>query len=158
MWRRLFWYMFTSCWEEQTLSLFRVYMIHGSMEKSPPWEANRFAASQGFPHILWNPKVHYRIHKCPPPVPILSQLDPVHTPASHFLNIHRNIILPSTPGSPKWSLTIRFPHQNPVYASSLPHTRYMPCPSHSSRFYHPKNIGWRVHGLHDHLWKMAALR
>ena len=51
-----------------------------------------------------------------------------------------NIILPSTPGSPKWPLSLRFPHQNPVYASSLLHTRYMTRPSHSYLFYHPKNI------------------
>ena len=66
-------------------------------------------------------------------------------PTSHFLKIHLNIILPSMSGYHKWSLTLRFPHQNPVYASpSPPPTCYMPRPSHSSRFYHPHNIGWVV--------------
>ena len=47
-------------------------------------------------------------------------------------------------GLPSGFFPVRFPHQNPVHASPLPNTRYMPHPSHSSRFYNPHNIGWGV--------------
>ena len=66
-----------------------------SMVQSPSWEANWFAASQEIPRISWNPKVHYRTHKRPPPIPILGQPNPVHIPTSHLLEIHPNIIHPS---------------------------------------------------------------
>jgi hypothetical protein len=56
-----------------------------SMEQSPSWEADRFSANQEIPSVLWNPKFHYHIYTRQPPVPILSQLDPVHAPTSHFL-------------------------------------------------------------------------
>ena len=112
-----------------------------SMVQSPSCEANRFAASQEIPRTSRNPKVHYRTHKRPPPVSILSQPNPVHIPTSHLLEIHPNIIHPSTPWSPQWSLSLRFPHQDPINPPLLTHTRHMPNPSHSSRFYHPHNIG-----------------
>ena len=61
------------------------------MVQSPSWDANWFAASQEIPRILWNPNVHYRTHKRPPPVPILGQPNPIHIPTSHLLEIHPNI-------------------------------------------------------------------
>ena len=119
-----------------SLRYLQPYLLTYSMEQSPSWEGNRFLTGQEIPRILWNPKVHYRINKCPPSVSVLSQIEPVHAPPpSHFLKFHLNIILPSTSGSLKSSLSFGFPNQNPVYASSLPHTRYIPRLSHSSRFY-----------------------
>ena len=93
----------------------------------PSWVANWFAVSQEIPRISRNPKVHYRTHKCPPPVSILGQPNPVHIPTSHLLEIHPNIIHPSTPRSPQWSLSLRFPHQDPIHPPLLTHTRHMPC-------------------------------
>ena len=121
-----------------------IYLLTHSMEQSPSWKTNQYSASQDIPRILRNPKVYNRFHNCPQPVPILSQFDLVHTPTSHFLKIYLNIMLPSMPGSPKWSLSLRFPHQNTVYTSPLAHTRYMHHPPHSSQFYHQNIIGWGV--------------
>ena len=115
-----------------------------SMVQSPSWEANWFAASQEIPRISRNPKVHYRTHKRPPSISILGQPNPVHIPTSYLLEIHPNIIHPSTPRSPQWSLSLRLPHQDPIHPPLLTHMRHMPSPSNSSRFYHPHNIGWGV--------------
>jgi hypothetical protein len=112
------------------------YLLTYSMKQSP-WEANRFEASQEISCILWNPNVHYRIHKRPPPVSIPSQLNTVNTTSLHFQKIHLNIIFSSTIGSTKWTLSLRPSHQNPVHTSFLTHMRYMPRPSHSFRFNHP---------------------
>ena len=98
------------------------------MVQSPSWEANWFAASQEIPRISRNPKVHYRTHKRPPPVSILNQPNPVHIYTSYPLEIHPNIIRPSMPRSPQWSLSFRFPHQDPIHPLSLPIRAT--CPAH----------------------------
>jgi hypothetical protein len=62
-------------------------------------------------------------------------------PSSHVQKIHLYIILPSMCGSPKLSLCLRFPHQNPEYTSVPLCTCYLPWPLHYSRFGHLNNIG-----------------
>ena len=75
------------------------------------------------------PEVHYRIHNSPPSIPMLSQIIQAHATPSHCLNVRFNIILPSMPGSSKWSFSLRFPHQNPVCTSPfLPTCHITPLP------------------------------
>ena len=92
------------------------------MVQSPSWAADWLAASQEIPRILRNPKIHYRTHKRTPPVPILGQPNQVHMPTSHLLEIYPNIIHPSMPRSPQWSLSLRFPHQDPIHSPLLTDT------------------------------------
>jgi len=51
-----------------------------------------------------------------------------------ILSTHLRLGLPS-------GLTLRFPQQELIHPHLLTHTRHMPNPSHSSRFYHTHNIG-----------------
>jgi hypothetical protein len=66
------------------------------------------------------------VHKFLPFVPILSQINQVHTTPSCLSNIHSNIILPPTSNSFQWSLSFRPSHQHPVCILVLQHACYMP--------------------------------
>ena len=98
------------------------------MVQSSSWEATWFAASQEILRISQNPKIHYRIHKRPPTVCNLGQPNPVHIPTFHLLDIHTNIIYPSTPRSLQLSPSLRFLHQNPIHPLSSPISAT--CPAH----------------------------
>jgi hypothetical protein len=88
-------------------------------ELSPSWEAANCAANQEFLSILWNTKVHHRVYKSPPLVPILRQINESIT--SHPISL-RSILILTT-------------HQYPICIPLHPHSCYMPCPSHPPRLH-----------------------
>ena len=117
---------------------------NNTIEQSPSWEPHRSSVSQEIPRTLCNTNVYYHIHKSPPPVHILSQINPVQSP--HPTSWRSISILSShlLLGLPSGLFPSRFSHQKPVCTSPLPHTCYMPRPSHFLRFCRPNSIWWGV--------------
>ena len=102
---------------------------------------NSSSASQEISRTLCCWMVYYLFHTR---VNYFSQINPIHVilifPEDLF-----NIILPSTPGSSKCSLYLRFPPPpNPVCVCPATHTCYVPLLSHSSLFDYPGSIWWGV--------------
>jgi len=63
------------------LNQLHTYLLIYSLTNLLYWEksfrkAKRFSGRKEITRILWKPKVHYSIHKCPPSILILNQLDP----------------------------------------------------------------------------------
>jgi hypothetical protein len=71
--------------------------------------------------------VHYRVNNSPPPVPILSHINPVHAPPSHFLKIYFNIILLHL-GLPSGLLPSGLPTK--ILYAPLPSPTRATCPAH----------------------------
>jgi hypothetical protein len=98
------------------------------MELSPSWEVTNCPATQELPSILKNTKVHYRVHKSHPLVPILNQINPSIPP--HPSSLRSSLILSS-----RYvyiilvdSFLLAFPPQSCMHSSS-PHACCMPCHS-----------------------------
>jgi hypothetical protein len=66
-----------------------LFLTHSLMQLSLSWQSAICAVTQEIPNILLNPKVrvHYRVHKSPPIVYILSQINPIHTIQSYLRSI-----------------------------------------------------------------------
>jgi hypothetical protein len=107
-------------------------------------EANRSSASQEISRILWNPKVHYRFHKSPSLVPILSQSNPVHTPLFHLLKIKFNISSHLRLGLPLGHFTSGPPTKTLHF--STPEVPHAPAISFFL-IYSPNNIWWGVQNI-----------
>ena len=126
-WRfgRAYWVYLQGSEEDEQKLIWRLTeaYITNSMDHIYSWEADSSSANQEISGILWNPEVHYRIHKKPPPDPILNQINLVHAPLFHFLGIHFNITLSFMPKRCGLSLSLKSLYPNPVCASPFPHQR-----------------------------------
>jgi len=115
--------------------------LTNSMEQSSSREASSHLTRQEIPHLFWNPKVHYSVHKSPLLVLIQSQINPIHT--SIPISLRSILILSSrlNLGLPSGLFPSDFPTKI-LYRFYIPHECYIPPQSDPPWFGHPNNI-WR---------------
>jgi hypothetical protein len=129
-------------WNDKFLTFFYYSSAnHSLMGLSPSWEAANFAYSKKFP-ILWHPKIHFRVHKSPPLLPILRQIHPIHPIPSYHSKIHFSIVQPRKSWFSQLSLSFRISHQYPICIPFLSHSYYKPCQSYPSWLDY-SNYTWR---------------
>jgi hypothetical protein len=117
--------------------------MSNDMEQSHSWEADNRSAGQAIPGLSWNPKLCHCVQKSPPLDPILSQFNPLNILTPSFLKMHFNVILPSTPISPKLFSSLQVFRLKLCMNFSSPHASCMSTIS-SSLINHPNNIWWSV--------------
>ena len=78
--RITFLYTFRILLVRNSLFLVSLHILTHFTQQSRSREDDRFSATQEIPRILWQLKLHYRIHN--------SQMDPVHALPPHSSNIH----------------------------------------------------------------------
>jgi hypothetical protein len=78
---------------------------------------------QEVPSLLWNHKIHYRVHNISSRAPVLSHINNIH-PFQNDFTIIFNIILSYMPTSFEWLLTFKHTKDNSVRFS---HLLYAPC-------------------------------
>jgi hypothetical protein len=96
------------------------------MELSPSWKAASCAATQELPSILWNQMVHYHVHRSPPLVPVLSQIQGIHPGLRPFVKFRNKLIMVRTcyptPNPQSWRIT-------PCRLSATAYSIYLQLPS-----------------------------
>lgn len=126
------------------------FVLTCALERSLTWKSKRFSAYQEIPWIFWTPNF-IASFSCTQHLFLSWAISIQFIPTSNFVMIYRNIIIAFKLVSTKWSISLRYPHQNPVYASPLHHSAA--CSANVIRL---DFITWKLFG-EEYRWLTSTL-